>query len=195
MSKRGWVVLFVAVAMTVGLPIRLAAPAEASPVRLDAPRSGPLGWVSDPCSLFAKTGTRELRSCRVDWRASNAAADASLVGDLADDLVGGDLVGDSSCRTCVFVIERLKRGTNRLLPTVCTELYALYPSTYETCHQLLNAISLNGNNVRYWLFEGCYRFEDDPDPLKPCPSQLLCALLQPLADLQDCAPEPMPDPF
>lgn len=27
------------------------------------------------------------------------------------------------------------------------------------CHQVLNALSINGNNVRYWLFEGCFKYE------------------------------------
>lgn len=59
-----------------------------------------------------------------------------------------------SCKTCVFVLERIKKGSNMLLPAICSELYHKYPDAYALCHQVLNALSINGNNVRYWLFEG-----------------------------------------
>jgi hypothetical protein len=31
------------------------------------------------------------------------------------------------CKTCVFVIERIKKGTNMLLPSICAEIYQKYP--------------------------------------------------------------------
>jgi len=101
------------------------------------------------------------------------------------------------CRTCVFVLERIKRGTNVLLPSICSELFTNFPASYSNCHQVLNAISLNGNNVRYWLFEGCYKYEiyNAKEWVKPCPSHVMCSVLRDLKDSPFCAPLPMEDPF
>lgn len=40
---------------------------------------------------------------------------------------GGDF---GQCKTCVFVLERIKKGTNMLLPAICSELYINYPTAY-----------------------------------------------------------------
>jgi len=71
----------------------------------------------------------------------------------------GDGEDFGPCKTCVFVLERIKKGSNMLLPAICSELYHKYPDAYALCHQVLNALSINGNNVRYWLFEGCFKYE------------------------------------
>ncbi len=34
------------------------------------------------------------------------------------------------CKTCVFVIERIKKGTNMLLPAICSEIYIKFPDAY-----------------------------------------------------------------
>lgn len=51
-------------------------------------------------------------------------------------------------------MERIKKGNNMLLPAICNEIYKNWPGSYSDCQNLLNALTLNGNNVRYWLFEG-----------------------------------------
>jgi hypothetical protein len=103
----------------------------------------------------------------------------------------------SECKTCVFVLERIKKGTNMLLPAICSELYLKYPDSYAFCHQVLNALSLNGNNVRYWLFEGCYKYEiyQAKEWIKPCPSHVMCSVLKNLSNKPFCTPMPMEDPF
>jgi len=103
----------------------------------------------------------------------------------------------SECKTCVFVLERIKKGTNMLLPAICSELYLKYPDSYAFCHQVLNALSLNGNNVRYWLFEGCYKYEiyQAKEWNKPCPSHVMCSVLKNLSNAPFCTPMPMEDPF
>lgn len=81
------------------------------------------------------------------------------------------------CKTCIFVIERIKKGTNMLLPSICAEIFEKFPKgtayadvsramrtarphpwrpashacwcVLSQCHQTLNALSTNGNNVRY----------------------------------------------
>ena len=109
---------------------------------------------------------------------------------------GGD--GEfSECKTCVFVLERIKKGTNMLLPAICSELYLKYPDAYAYCHQVLNALSLNGNNVRYWLFEGCYKYEiyQAKEWIKPCPSHVMCSVLKNLSNKPFCTPMPMENPF
>lgn len=65
----------------------------------------------------------------------------------------------TKCKTCVFMIERIKKGTNMLLPAICSELYLKYPDSYTECHGLLKGINLEANNIRFWLFEGCYKYE------------------------------------
>lgn len=114
---------------------------------------------------------------------------------IARTSVAETLPGDDLCKSCVLVLERVQKEANLLLPTVCSELYMNLPEAYTTCHQVLNALSLNGNNLRYWLFEGCYKYEGGLPTNKPCPSTLICEILQQLARLQDCAPETNPDPF
>jgi len=103
----------------------------------------------------------------------------------------------SECKTCVFVLERIKKGTNMLLPAICSELYLKYPDAYAFCHQVLNALSLNGNNVRYWLFEGCYKYEiyQAKEWIKPCPSHVMCSVLKNLSNKPFCTPMPMENPF
>jgi hypothetical protein len=113
---------------------------------------------------------------------------------------GGAASGGGSfgpCKTCVFVLERIKKGTNMLLPAICSELYIKFPDAYATCHQVLNALSLNGNNVRYWLFEGCYKFEiyQAKEWVKPCPSHVMCAVLKTLNNQPFCPALPMENPF
>jgi len=102
-----------------------------------------------------------------------------------------------SCKTCVFVLERIKKGTNMLLPAICSELYHKYPDAYALCHQVLNALSINGNNVRYWLFEGCYKYEiyQSKEWIKPCPSHVMCSVLKDLASKPFCPALPMENPF
>lgn len=116
----------------------------------------------------------------------------------AQALTGGAGGGAfSPCQTCVFVLERIKKGTNVLLPAICSELYLTYPDSYAACHQVLNALSINGNNVRYWLFEGCYKYEiySAKEWVKPCPSHVMCSVLKDLKQQPFCVPMPMEDPF
>ena len=65
------------------------------------------------------------------------------------------------------------------------------------CHHVLNALSLNGNNVRYWLFEGCYKYEvyGAREWIKPCPSHVMCSTLQDLSGNPFCKAMPMENPF
>lgn len=112
----------------------------------------------------------------------------------ASEEVKADL---GACKTCVFVLERIKKGTNPLLGQVCHDLYPKYEKDYGLCHQTLEALSENGNNVRYWLFEGCYKYEvyQAKEWVKPCPSHVMCSVLQDLEGKAFCKPTKMEDPF
>jgi len=101
------------------------------------------------------------------------------------------------CKTCVFVLERIKKGSNMLLPAICSELYHKYPDAYALCHQVLNALSINGNNVRYWLFEGFFKYEiyQSKEWIKPCPSHVMCSVLKDLSAEPFCPALPMENPF
>lgn len=61
----------------------------------------------------------------------------------------------------------------------------------------MNALSLNGNNVRYWLFEGCFKYEiyRAKEWIKPCPSHVMCSVLKDLNGKSFCDPLPMENPF
>jgi hypothetical protein len=109
----------------------------------------------------------------------------------------GDGAEFGSCKTCVFVLERIKKGSNMLLPAICSELYHKYPDAYALCHQVLNALSINGNNVRYWLFEGCFKYEiyQSKEWIKPCPSHVMCSVLKDLSAKPFCPALPMENPF
>jgi len=109
----------------------------------------------------------------------------------------GDGEDFGSCKTCVFVLERIKKGSNMLLPAICSELYHKYPDAYALCHQVLNALSINGNNVRYWLFEGCFKYEiyQSKEWIKPCPSHVMCSVLKDLSAEPFCPALPMENPF
>lgn len=107
---------------------------------------------------------------------------------------GGDF---TPCHTCVFVLERIKKGNNMLLPAICSEVYKEWPESYSDCHQVLNALTYNGNNVRYWLFEGCFKYEvyRAKEWIKPCPSHVMCSVLKNLDGEPFCQALPMEDPF
>jgi len=109
----------------------------------------------------------------------------------------GDGEDFGPCKTCVFVLERIKKGSNMLLPAICSELYHKYPDAYALCHQVLNALSINGNNVRYWLFEGCFKYEiyQSKEWIKPCPSHVMCSVLKDLSGEPFCPALPMENPF
>jgi len=115
----------------------------------------------------------------------------------AADAGGGDGGDFNPCKTCVFMLERIKKATNMLLPSICSEIYMKYPTAYGTCHQVLNAFSLNGNNIRYWLMNGCYKYEiyGAREWIKPCPSHVMCAQLKDLEGNPFCPAMPMEDPF
>jgi len=123
----------------------------------------------------------------------SAGAGAAVAGPGED----GDGEDFGSCKTCVFVLERIKKGSNMLLPAICSELYHKYPDAYALCHQVLNALSINGNNVRYWLFEGCFKYEiyQSKEWIKPCPSHVMCSVLKDLSAEPFCPALPMENPF
>src|SRR5688572_11985789 len=75
------------------------------------------------------------------------------------------------CETCTFVLERVKKGTNMSLPTICSELQGRKgPDAYSSCHQTLDALG-RLNNARNWLFDGCYEWQagGSKEWRRPCP--------------------------
>lgn len=66
--------------------------------------------------------------------ASTSASE--VVAGPAAQSTGGAAAGGAfgQCKTCVFVLERIKKGTNMLLPAICSELYINYPAAYSAVH-------------------------------------------------------------
>ena len=56
------------------------------------------------------------------------------------------------CETCVFVIERIKKGTNMLLPSICAEIYEKYPTGNAYSYVRIISLSLFMLFERFFLF-------------------------------------------
>jgi hypothetical protein len=162
--------------------------AQADPTQLLQNLQKSLSAPQDRSQLL---GSAEAANAAIDAASSLVQTHASTSASAAE----GDEFG--SCKTCVFVLERIKKGSNMLLPAICSELYHKYPDAYALCHQVLNALSINGNNVRYWLFEGCFKYEiyQSKEWIKPCPSHVMCSVLKDLSAKPFCPALPMEDPF
>lgn len=134
---------------------------------------------------------------RTDRGAAQSAFAAAERGSLLELTTGREDLTIGSCRTCVFVVERVKHGTDELLPAICSEIYEKFPRDYGTCHQVLQALSANGGNVRTWLYNGCYKYEvyQTKEWVTPCPSHVMCAALEGLDKSKFCEQMPMEDPF
>ncbi|GAB5371821.1 hypothetical protein AAMO2058_001612700 [Amorphochlora amoebiformis] len=122
-----------------------------------------LGW-----AVFALVGCIYVGGVRVG---SKSGVQSNLTASMRKDDKW------SKCKTCVFMMERIKKGTNMILPTICTELRLKYPDSYTDCHGLLKEINLEANNIRYWMFEGCYKYEiyEAREWTQPCPSHVICS--------------------
>jgi len=101
------------------------------------------------------------------------------------------------CRTCVWVLERLKLGKGILVRQLCDELYQKLPDYFSLCHQVLDAMMANARNIQYWEEQGCYKYEvyDAREWVKPCPSHVICAEMKTLAQTPFCVALPMENPF
>lgn len=91
--------------------------------------------------------------------------------------------GMGGCKTCVYVLERIKQGYQYLLPAICVEVFSKETSAAEgkkdfgECHQVLASLSVWGNNVRHWFHYGCYKAESygAMELIRPCPSHVICS--------------------
>lgn len=104
----------------------------------------------------------------------------------------------SPCQACVMTIEKIKQGTNTLLPSICTGMYEKNgEAAYSKCHETLSALEQNGNNFRFWLFEGCYKYEvyQSKEWIKPCPTHVICSVIKGLSQEPFCPPLAMENPF
>lgn len=101
------------------------------------------------------------------------------------------------CHTCIYVMERIKKGTNMQVAEICNDLYVRHPGSYGLCNDAVNALALNQESVRYWLFEGCYKYEvyGAKGWIKPCPSHVACAALKQINQQPFCQPLPLENPY
>ncbi len=88
-----------------------------------------------------------------------------------------------ACGTCIMVMERIKKGTNMLLPSICAEIYAtdskLDTGAQKDCGAVIDAVATQYGKGG-WLFEGCYKYEayQAKGWVKPCPSHVMCSVLK-----------------
>jgi hypothetical protein len=130
--------------------------------------------------------------------ASSLPASASFIEAMSRARADNDKLG--KCRTCVYVLERIKQGYQYLLPSICVEIFSKTGSSadgkkdYAYCHQTLAALSVWGNNVKHWLQYGCYKSEEygAMELIKPCPSHVICSQMQDL-DKKPFCKEPASD--
>lgn len=84
------------------------------------------------------------------------------------------------CQTCVYLLERIKAGKDKMLPAMCSVLYAGSEEPFKCCQHVLKAVTVNANNVRSWLQDGCYKHEvymHSKEWIRPCPSHVICSAL------------------
>lgn len=103
-----------------------------------------------------------------------------------------------SCKTCVFVLERLKKhGPSTLPSSICSEMMFKFPEQYPCCKEVMNHLAINGNNIRYWLYHGCYMHEKylTKEWLNPCPSHVICNTMRSVDNKPFCQALEVQDPF
>lgn len=104
----------------------------------------------------------------------------------------------SPCQSCVYTVEKIKKGVIPLLPSICTAMFKEFgQEAYASCHETLNGLEMNGNSVKFWLFEGCYKYEvyQSKEWIKPCPTHVICSVIQDLQGKPFCKALPMENPF
>jgi len=86
-----------------------------------------------------------------------------------------------------------------MLTKICKQVQAVASAAYAFCNHVLDALAANGNNVRYWLMEGCYKYEiyEAKEWVKPCPSHVMCSALMngESKPAPFCKAVPMENPF
>ena len=107
----------------------------------------------------------------------------------------GNLVGDRKpyndmCITCIFVLERLRLGTNS--ETVCSEVRNMAEKrsinveevmwSYTICEEIVTSLSVWGDSVHSWQTEGCFKSEEygTMERIAPCPPHVICSQLAPM---------------
>lgn len=109
--------------------------------------------------------------------------------------------GVGPCKTCVYVIERIKQGYQYLLPSICMELFkgglangaASDTQDYASCHEVVASLSTWGSHIKQWIHHGCYKVEmyGAMELIKPCPSHVMCSQMTTLKQEAFCdAPKP-----
>lgn len=91
------------------------------------------------------------------------------------------------CRTCIFVIERIKQGLSGPREEICEEVWfnSLTKTDYKSCFDTLDALQTWGGHFEGWLAHGCYRKESygflrggfDMILINPCPSHVICGVI------------------
>lgn len=106
----------------------------------------------------------------------------------------------NDCSQCMTILQRIKKGTNMLLPSICAvegkskskKKYAACAATFKALQGQI-ATDKHGNA----LFEGCYKYEEyaAKEWVKPCPTHVMCSVLKNLDNQPFCQPLSMEDPF
>ncbi len=179
---RLWVVLLAVAAA--GIPMGLRHDRRPGPGRWFLPG---MGDVIPPRILD------RIHGSLLDLGASRVHANASRV-----------LAGDKNCKgkfnncqTCVFLLARMKRGVNTVLPAICAEVGEKFPLCYGSCHEALSAVHVNGGHVHKWIASGCYKYESygEREVVTPCPSHVICSALVDITKEPFCDVLPYDDPF
>lgn len=90
-----------------------------------------------------------------------------------------------TCKTCIFVLERVKRGIQHSMDGICEEIWfnSFSKTDYESCFNTIDAIIQWKTHVHKWITDGCYRKEtygflragQDMIKISPCPSHVICS--------------------
>jgi hypothetical protein len=60
------------------------------------------------------------------------------------------------CKTCIYVLERIKQGYEYLLPSICVEIHAnnQQAEDFGKCQETIANLSVMGANVKSWFLNG-----------------------------------------
>lgn len=103
----------------------------------------------------------------------------------------------TTCKNCIYVIERIKQGYQNLLPSICVEIFTKTEGSqadYTVCQNVLAALTVHGAEVERWIKTGCFKAEPygAQEVITPCPSHIICNHLRGLEGGNFC-PAPKSD--
>jgi hypothetical protein len=138
-----------------------------------------------PAEVWAWENCDENPSAESDMEpAQIALAQAEI--NLGKTASLGDEHADEGCKTCVFVIERIKKGTNMLLPSIVVDLKNESESSFDQHKDAETAlahdeatVAFDSGTIPYVNGTPSVSFSLAKEWVRPCPSHVMVASVAP----------------